>query len=251
MKKMSLLIPSLLACQLSYAEEPAEREPASEEWKFTMGGGMAFVPRYEGASSRRVRFVPVFEAKRGRFFAGVSRGVGYDFSGDPHLRYGPRVGITPYRRQNADVRLNGMGDISYGAEAGGFFEAHYAPWYANTELGAGPRGVRLELGGGIEAKLGGSDRVRGGVEVNWANGRYMQTYFGVTQAQAAASGGVLTPYTASSGIRHYGVSFNWIHDFGRGWFSNAGLNFRQISGSLATSWMRCARSAAHSTARCR
>ncbi len=234
MKRISLLIPSLLLCQMSFAEEvPEVRE--SEKWKFTLGAGAAFVPRYEGSATRRVRAVPVFESRKGRFFAGVSEGIGYDLSEDPRFHFGPRIGLVPYRRQDADVRLNGTGDINWGAEAGGFFDATFAPWYAASRFGAGQRGARLELDGGLERNIGRSDRIRAGLEVNWANARYMQTYFGITPAQSAASGGVLTPYTASAGIRNYGANLGWMHQLGGGWFTHVSLGIHRIGGSAASS----------------
>lgn len=244
MKKISLLIPLLLPCQLAFAQ--GSGIPGTDEsnvnssffdgaWKVTLGGGIASVPRYEGSANNRLRFVPLLEIDNGHFFAGTSRGVGYNFSDDKNFQYGARLTMSPRRKQTEDARLNGMGDIGFAGEFGGFANARFSEWYATTSIAAGSRGSHLELGGGYEMPLSPADKVRAGVDMNWANGKYMQTYFGVTAAQAAASGGVLTAYNAGSGVKDYALKVNWTHNYSKAWFSNAGVTFKQLAGSAKNS----------------
>lgn len=244
MKKFPLLIPLLLPCQLALAEtigisaadEISANTPAMNDvWKVTLGGGIASVPRYEGSATNRLRFVPLIEVDNGHFFAGTSRGIGYNFSDDKNIQYGPRLTLAPYRKQNADTRLNGMGDIGYTGELGGFINARFSPWYVTSSIAAGSHGARLELGGGYEMQLSSADQLRTGLELNWANNKYMQTYFGVSAAQSAASGGVLNTYNANSGVKDYALKANWIHTYSKEWFSNAGVSFKQLSGSTKNS----------------
>lgn len=242
MKKLALLIPLLLSSQLALAEGsgiPGTIEdsvaPASSTWKVAAGGGLASVPRYEGASKNRLRFAPLLEISDGHFFAGTSRGIGYNFSDDNTLQYGARITLAPHRRQNADARLNGMGDIGYAAEAGGFLNARFSPWYVTSSIASSSHGAHVELGGGYEMQLSAADKVRAGLEADWANGKYMQTYFGINAVQAAASGGVLTAYNASSGVKDYALKLNWMHSYSKEWFSNAGVTYKQLAGSAKNS----------------
>lgn len=243
MKKYSLLAAMMLIPQLALAEgsgipgteENAVVPPASGVWKVTLGGGLASVPRYEGAATNRLRAVPLIEVGNGHFFAGTSRGIGYNFSDDKAVQYGLRLTMAPHRKQSLDARLNGMGDINYAGELGGFVSARFSPWYVTSSIAGGSRGTRMELGGGYELKLSEHDQLRTGLDINWANGKYMQSYFGVSATQAAASGGVLTAYNAGSGIKDYSLKMNWMHSYSKEWFSNAGVSVKQLAGSAKNS----------------
>lgn len=232
MKKFVLLATALL-CQSAWAEDYSTGERS--DWSVVLGGGVAAAPRYEGSAHSRMRFVPLINLQNGHFFAGTARGIGYDFSDDKNLQYGVRVTLAPYRRQNADVRLNGTGDIGTAGELGGFVNARFAPFYVNVSVAGSVRGTRAEVGGGYETKLSDSDHLRVGVDLNWVNNQYMQTYFGVTAAQAAASGGVLAAFNASSGVKDYVAKVNWTHNYSKEWFSNVGVSVKQLAGTAQNS----------------
>lgn len=203
----------------------------ASKWKISVGGGLASLPRYEGAATNRLRFVPLLDAENGHLFIGTTRGIGYNFSDNKDLQYGLRMTLAHNRKQNIDARLNGMGDIGYTGEAGAFFNARFAPWYVSSSIAASSHGSWLDLGGGYEARLSEADIVRMGANLNWGSAKYNQTYFGVSTAQAAASGNILTAYNANSGIKDYGITANWMHSYSREWFSNAGISLKQLSGS--------------------
>lgn len=243
MKKLTLIATLLLSSQLAFADGsgiPGTDEAAAPSfidgpWKVTLGGGLASVPRYEGSATNRLRAVPLLEVSDGHFFAGTSRGIGYNFSDDKNLQYGARLTMSAHRKQSVDARLNGMGDIGYAGELGGFVNARFSPWYATSSLAAGSHGAHVELGGGYEMKLTDVDQLRTGLDMHWANGKYMQTYFGVTAAQSVASGGVLTAYNATSGVKDYALKLNWMHSYSKAWFSNAGVSVKQLAGSAKNS----------------
>lgn len=203
----------------------------ARKWKVTVGGGLASVSRYEGAATNRLRFVPLLDAENGHIFAGTTRGIGYNFSDNEDLQYGLRMTLARSRKQSADARLKGMGDIGSAGEAGAFLNARFAPWYVSSSLAASSHGTWLDLGGGYEARLSEADRLRIGASLSWGNAKYNQTFFGVNAVQAAASGNVLTAYNANSGIKDYGIVANWMHNYSSEWFSNAGISLKQLSGS--------------------
>lgn len=244
MKKITLIASLLLVSQQVLAEDSGipgtvdtavNTGNAGDTWKVTLGGGIASVPRYEGAAGNRMRAVPLIEADLGHFFISTSRGIGYNLSDDNGIQYGPRATIARPRKQSVDAHLNGMGDMGYTAELGGFFNARFSPWYFASDIAASSRGAHLELGGGYEMRLSESDKLRAGLDVNWANGKYMQSHFGVNAAQSTASGGVLTAYNATSGVRDYALKLNWMHNYSKQWFSNAGVSFKQLAGSAKNS----------------
>lgn len=221
-------IPDLPLRNVPPAGTPAPPEP---EWKVSLGGGVSDAPRYEGSANSRLRFMPLLEASYGHFFISPLRGAGYNFSDDRDLEYGLRLAPGHARWQNADPRLSGMGDIGYSIEPGAFLNVRFAPWYISSGLSTGVHGTHAELGGGVGLPPSAADRLRLGVSMNWGNAQYNQTYFGVTTAQAAASGNVLTPYNAGAGAKDYALTANWAHSFSKEWFSSAGVSHKRLVGS--------------------
>lgn len=205
----------------------------SAGWKFSAGGGLSYAPRYEGSASNRLRFMPLLDASynNGKLFISALRGVGYNFSATRNAQYGLRLAPGHGRKQNADPRLNGMGNIGYSIEAGVFLNLRFAPWYVSSGLTTGVHGTHAELGAGIGFPLSPRDRLRLGTNLNWGNTKYNQTYFGVTSIQAAASGNVLSAYDASAGIKDYAFTANWMHGFSKEWFSSANYSFKRLTGS--------------------
>jgi outer membrane scaffolding protein for murein synthesis (MipA/OmpV family) len=210
---------------------PPDSGIRSDVWRVSAGGGLSYAPRYEGASSNSLRVMPLLEAGHGKIFISPLRGIGYNFSDDKNMEYGLRLTLGHGRRQNADPRLNGMGDISYAAETGAYLNLRFSPWYISGGLTAGSHGTHAELGGGIGIPLSTADRLRIGANLNWGDNQYNQTYFGVTPAQATASGNVLTAYNASAGIKDYALTANWAHSYSKEWFSGAGVSFKRLTGS--------------------
>lgn len=214
-----------------------EATPAKSPWQVSLGSGVSYAPRYEGAANDRLRLVPLLEASYndGKFFISPLRGVGYNFSDAKTTQYGVRLTLGHGRPENADARLHGMGDIAYIPEAGLFFNQRLGFGYISGGITTGSHGSHTELGGGIGLPLGAADRLRFGVNLNWGDSQYTQTYFGITPEQAAASGNVLTAYTASAGIMDYALTSNWGHNYNKEWFSNAGFSYKWLSGSAQLS----------------
>jgi MipA family protein len=216
---------------------PAGKSSPAGSWTFSIGGGISYAPRYEGAASNRLRFMPLLEASysNGKLFMSPLRGIGYNFSDDRNLQYGVRLTIDRGRKQNVDPHLNGMGDIGYAPAIGVFFNRRFAPWYVSGSLATSTHGTYAAVGTGMNFQLSISDRMRIGANLNWADTKYNQTFFGVTPVQAAASGNVLTAYDAAAGIKDYALTANWMHIYSRQWFSSLGASIKQLEGSARDS----------------
>lgn len=206
--------------------------PTAGVWQVSLGGGASYAPRYEGAAGNNLRFMPLMDASynNGKLFINPLRGIGYNFSDEKDVQFGVRLMPSHSRKQSADPNLSGMGDIGYIPEAGLFFNQRFAPWYISSGISTGSHGTHAEIGGGIGIPLSTADRMRLGINLNWGDTRYNQTYFGVTAAQASASGNVLTAYNASAGIKDYALTVNWVHNYDKEWFSNAGLSYMWLTG---------------------
>jgi outer membrane protein len=230
-------IPDLPIKNIPTITAPSDADKKSGVWQISLGGGMSYAPSYEGAASNRLRFVPLLDASynNGKFFISPLRGIGYNFSEDKDVQYGIRLSIGHGRDQSVDPHLYGMGNINYVPEAGLFFNQRVGALYISSGISSGSNGSHAELGTGVGFPLSVDDRLRLGVNLNWGDNRYSQTYFGVTQLQATASGGELVAYDANAGITEYALTSNWVHNYGKKWFGNAGLSFKQISGAALQS----------------
>jgi outer membrane protein len=225
-------IPDLPLKNVPPAGPPA---PPPPQWKVTVGLGVSDAPRYEGAAQDRLRPVPLFDATDGHFFVSILRGVGYNFSDDRTLEYGLRLAPGHVRRTSSDPHLAGMTNLPYPIEAGAFLNKRWAPWYISSGITTGRYGAHAELGGGIGLPLSATDNMRLGVSLDWGDARYNQSYFGVTPAEAAASGNVLAPYQAGAGLKDYALTVNWAHNYTRQWFSTFGASYKRLAGSAASS----------------
>lgn len=213
-------------------EQPA---PQTDEWRFSLGGGLSYKPRYEGAASYHRRFLPVLEASKGKFFISPLRGIGYNFSDDRRLEYGLRLGIGMGRKANLDPHLNGMGNIGFVPETGAFLNYRLMPFYLSSGITTGAHGSHLEFGVGLTLPVSKQDRIRLGVSSNWGDSRYNRTFFSVSPTQAANSGNVLWTYEASAGFKDYALTANWSHNFDKQLYGTVGYSRKRLVGSVSHS----------------
>jgi MipA family protein len=189
-------------------EQTGLAAPGSKTWNVFLGAAVASTNTYEGADSRRVRPAPLFLISyRDELFIGPL-GLAWkaiDWNG---LRMGPVVGLLGGRRQDLDSHLNGLGDVSASVAAGVF--ANYrldhfqlsatfrqaVTHSSNGWLGLVQLDYRTAL---IPHRLG----LFVGPEIEFANDKYEQTFFGVTSVQSVDSG--LPVFTPPGGVKDYGI----------------------------------------------
>lgn len=224
-----------LAAEVSIPDETFDRKTIDGRSVTTLGLGAGYLPKYEGSNEHQWRAIPLIDIQRGHFFIGMN-GIGYDFSSNPDLQIGPRLSYRGGRKESDSVRLRGMGDIGSGAEAGAFARMKFGAWFVRGDIRLGmgnADGTVVQFGGGHMTRIGDSDHVVLDASATWADSKYTNAYFGVTAAQAAASG--FAAYTPGSGIKRYDIGANWIHSFPGKWFSSLGLRAGNLSGDAANS----------------
>lgn len=218
------------------SEERQASADSSVEWRVTLGGGVAYLPVYQGAKEHELRALPLIDVQKGRFFLGV-RGLGVNLSPWRSVEFGPRLSYRGGRDQDDSDRLRGLGDIDGAVEAGGYVQVRFANWTAyaslGTALGGGSDGTVGQIGASHTTVLGPRDRLRLGGNIEWSDRDYMQTYFGITAPQSLASG--LRQYSPSSGLKSYSLNAAWIHSFSREWFSAASLNVSRLGDEARSS----------------
>lgn len=218
----------------------AALQPAHAQENF-IGLGAAVVPRYEGSDEYRVRPLPLINYEAGPFFISPRGGlpsVGLKTKLLPDVTAGVFASLNMGRDEDDGSRLHGMGDIDTHALYGGFVE--WAP--DRFRLGAAYRqaaksgyGGTLELRASYQVLRAQRDHLSVGVSTEWSNGDAMQTWFGVSERQAARSDGRLRAYDAGSGLRNATLYATWTHQLGGSWSLNTTAGVRTLLGDARDS----------------
>lgn len=229
------------------ADEGASRKP-KDGWDITIGAGAASLPKYPGSDEQKTRALPVVSIRYGRFFLGGGSGAGGGGPGgglgvyvyeDEHLRIGATVsaGAFKARKESDDRRLRGLGDID-GTTRAGAFASYTTGWLSadlslSHDVGDNRQGTIVKFG--LDARWPLSRRLvlSAGPEVTWANGEYMQTFFGVDAQQSARSG--LAQYHAGSGVSSVGFGVNARYRFDAHWGAGAFISSSRLQGDAGDS----------------
>jgi outer membrane protein len=204
------------------ADEPLLGDHAD----LVLGAAAQLAPRYPGAKDGRVLVLPVLSAQRGVLFADTTRGAGVQFQTASGL-YGAQSVFYDLGRLQRDSdwrpgsrRLAGMGDLAGSFTtrsllAQDFGHGLSASAEAELALRDGAHRNRFRLGVELEALKAGQERLVLDLDTHWGDRRYNQAWFGVTSAQAAASG--LRPFRADGGLHAASFGATWEHRFDAHW----------------------------------
>ena len=205
--------------------------------KAIVGGGLAVGRRYMGSDERRTSVLPIFDYRWANgWFAGLSNGVGYNFSTERGLSYGLRLTADFGRKESRSAALAGMGDISAKPEIGAFYSQSLGSGlsvHASIRYGAVGTGLLVDGGVGWSLPLASATRLKLGAALTVANSDYMQDYFGVTPEQSASSG--YQVFNAKAGVRDVRLSAAVVHSFSPQLHMTGGITVRSLQGDAADS----------------
>lgn len=171
----------------------------------TVGAAVVATYEYQGSDKRSTLVIPVLNYQWANgWFASVTNGIGYNFSDSPQLQYGLRLTADKGRKENRASALRGMGNVDGAAEGGAFFNYSFTEGLfltSSVRYGSGVRhkGLVVDLGAGYLTEIAPQWHLAAGVGVTLANANYLQSFFGVTTAQAAKSG--YAAYSPGAGVR--------------------------------------------------
>ena len=203
--------------------------------------GLAIIAgrEYQGSDERRTMAVPLVEYQWANgWFAGSTNGVGYNFSKRQDMQYGARLTATFGREESRSLALRGMGDIDPRAEIGGFFNyaiSREVSLSSSLRYGSGQdrNGLLADLGLGYSTELSGDLRLGMGLAATLANANYMQSYFGVTPAQALRSG--YATYKPGAGLRDVRANLSLTYWLNPKISATAGVSISMLSGDARNS----------------
>ncbi|MDH3195850.1 MAG: MipA/OmpV family protein [Hyphomicrobiales bacterium] len=171
-----------------------------------MGGGAMVKSKHPGAD--RYLFSPFPIIAVGRFYV---PGFGQVVDGNKVKRgfyFYPSFDFNGQRKASDSSDLTGTSKIDWALELGLGAGYRYDWLRGFVELRQGINGHEGQVADfGIDMITNPADRLEVifGPRASWASDDYMETYFGVTAAEAAAPGSILSAFNADSGFKTVGL----------------------------------------------
>ncbi len=202
------------------------------DWRVSVGIGAAVLPLYEGSSQYRAVPAPSFDVRyKDLLFASSGDGVGINILRGKTYRAGIALGYDLGRDEDISGRLRGLGNVESAPEMRLFAEAVVLPFVLTADL-------RRAIGGneGIVGDLGAYVPVIGrkdlivfvGPGATFADDRYMQSYFGISTAQAAASAAHFPAYQPQGGFKNVGIGASALYFITDHWFLDGDLSLERL-----------------------
>jgi len=214
---------------------PARSQPTSSA-DINIGPGLVVVPRYPGSRVERVWPFPAMNVSYGNLFATTDTGIGlYALNSDPWqvgVSFSPHFG----RHHEDGVRVSRLDDIGTAVDArmsaGYRFGSFTLSAAVIRDLG-GSNGLTFDTGLAWRWQLSPRLLASVGVNATAGNRRYLQTWFGVTPAEAAVSG--LAQYSVRSGIQSAGPRLFMNYALSATWSLQAFLSDQRLLHEVANS----------------
>jgi MipA family protein len=212
-----------------------------------IGLGVATMPTYEGSPNRRTLVGPDLTLSyRSRDWGTVElgqRGLIWNAVEAGRFRFALVAQFDPGRKDKdtstlnptpGDKRLAGMGNVEASTEAGvgvGYGPVMVVARQSLSERGS--KGAQVDMTVEIPWSLSDRFGLRFALGATWANRDTMQTYFGVTAAQAQATS--FSVYTPKSGCRKVDASVGAEYAIAPSWKLQANVGFSQLGDVAAAS----------------
>jgi outer membrane scaffolding protein for murein synthesis (MipA/OmpV family) len=231
------------------AAPPAAAQERSDLFGFAgtawQVGGFAFVtPKFEGSKSYDVLGFP-FIAPAGFGQGGSS----IDIRGADDVRFrliqnngfeaGPLAGYRFGRDQDDAFRLRGLGDIDGGLVVGAYAGYRTGPWFFSAsyhqQVTGDDSGGLVRLAIDHTLVLTPHTKLVTSLGTAYASSDYMQTFFGVTAAQSAASLAGLPQFNASAGFKDVSLGATATIDLDPRWTLYLTGRYTRLIGDAADS----------------
>ena len=218
-------------------------EPDAPEFRKIVGLAADAAPLYSGARADRVQGGPVINISyRDIAFLSTGDGIGYNILRGDHYQVGVAMAYDLGRNEQQDLNnLRGLGDIGAAPVAklyGTWVLARKFPLILRIDARQFIGGAQGAVGdAGVYMPLPGSSKtfvMFAGPSISFATHHYLQTLYGVTPAQAVASGHPAYD-VAHAGTSSVGVGFSATKFITSHWLVNMDAAISQIRGSAAQS----------------
>lgn len=230
------------------AAQPAD--PADS--RYVLGLSLRSSPEYQGADRNSLKLKPLWAYQYGRFRISTSAaGSVMGFASDPvgsgvsaellsrdRWKLGTALRFDSGRQAHDSTRLNGLPDIQRTLRGRIYLSYSLSDeWTAlasvSQDLLGRQGGAELGLNLGYRHWLTAQTSVSAGAGVALGDQRYMQTYFGISDAGALASG--LPRFAPSAGLKGAGFGLGIMTALTPSWVAFANLGSTALLGNAANS----------------
>ncbi|MFY4348613.1 MipA/OmpV family protein [Enterobacter hormaechei] len=213
----------------------------------TLGGGVDVAPRYSGSDKSRVTAAQVVDyAMANGLFISTTRGLGYgnhvgnlDYSAALSYRAGRKDrDVSSDSIASGSDYLRGMGDVKGSAVVVPGLGYRVTDWLnvqlqAEVPVSERDNGEAVHFGIASPLYTSPENSVTLALTGSSGSSKYMQTYYGVSAAQSAASG--FARHDAGSGIYAYSLNLDWTHKLTSRWSLLAAAGVTQLTGEAGDS----------------
>lgn len=215
----------------------ARADIGGDDWKGTIGGGLAFTPEFLGSDKFEATGLPLVDVEwRNAYFLSTVRGAGLNLVRRATFQFGPRITYDQGRDSSDSSVLRGLRDVEGSFEAGLFLNGLSGNWRYSADIrqGLGEEGHDGFVGTLDVARAGQlterATLIVGGF-THYASKKYVEAYFGVPRATTA-----LRAYTVQGGgFTDFGGYANLVFNFTENWFLSGILRGALLFGDAADS----------------
>lgn len=241
----ALCVGLLVSCAIpaNAGDGYADAAPVGDSFGISVGGFVVAAPKYEGASDYRVIgfpvVVPSFGSAESRVQVKGADDVRFRVFEHSGFEFGPLAGWRFGRDEEDGDRLTGLGDVDGGLVIGGYMAYQLGflkPFLSYHHQVTGDDGGGI-LRFGTEAKtyLARGIELTGTVGASYADSNYMDSYFSINTAQAAASVAGLTAYDADAGIKDVFIGLSASMPIAEQWTLRMTTRYSHLVGDAADS----------------
>jgi len=246
------------ATEETKGEAPPPPPPPRTEWEGALGLLLEYKPAFSGSSETKVkpnlagfvRWNRITITGAGGFTtreqSDVERGIDAEIVRRGRLKMNLALRFDAGRDQSSSDQLTGLGDIKPTVRARLGARWDFAPQWqfslaASGDILGKQGGTTVTAGLSHAIPIDARQRVLFGVGITAGTARYMQSWYGITPEQSAAS--AYPVYQPGAGLRDVGASATWRIDFDRDWAGFASVSEGYLLGPAADSPLAFRRSA--------
>ena len=213
-----------------------DTKDADRKWAISIGVAAGVAPDYEGSNDYGFGFGPNISAswRDTIFYKGKS--LGANLIRKENFKAGVILAKASGRNEDDNDKLEGLGDVDGGIEAGGFISYKNKPWRfkaeARQEVDSGHEGALVELSVGTELPFT-KPLVFVELGTTWASDDYMESFFGIDTQQSANSG--LDRHNADAGFKDVNLSISVGYPITNRWRLGATMEYKRLLGDAADS----------------
>lgn len=226
---------------------PATYVTPVPDWLITIGGEGRAIPAWPGSPADKFQFIgfPLFALQKPGdppFFFGARDGFGVPIFDFGSLQIGPVGKINWPRYSSSYTQLNGLGDVGWAVQIGGYAQYWPVPWLrlrGEVRQGIGAEtGVIGDLFADVVVPVG-QFRLSAGPRMTVESTAALSPYFSITPTQSTnstVSGLPLLPvYNVTGGFYSYGAGGQIEYFWNPQWSTHALVEYERITGSAADS----------------